>query len=60
MSLYPAVVAATSPLTVRLQGAATAVPATRASWSSYAPAVNDLVLVDRRADNGTLIVLGKA
>lgn len=60
MSLYPATVTSASPLTVTMQGAASATPAAVATWSSYAPVQGQLVLVDVRADTGQVIVLGAA
>ena len=63
--LHRATVTSTSPLKIRLNadsvaGSSADLPATKATWSSYSPSVNDGVLVDFVSDNRQVIVMGKA
>lgn len=58
--LHRAFIHTTSPLTILLPSTSTPIPAVRASWSNYAPVVNDTVLVTTVADTRQIIVLGKA
>lgn len=60
MTLHRAFVHTTSPLTVVMPSTSTPVPAVKASWSSYTPAVNDPVFIDTVAGSRQIIVLGKA
>lgn len=53
-----ATVTATAPLSVRLDGATTPLPAKVIGGSSYAPAVNGRVLVEQVA--GRLYIIGSA
>ena len=53
-----AVIVTASPLTVRLNGSATAVPATKPTGITYTPVAGAAVLVAFISDTGAAVLLG--